>query len=260
MSDAIETHRKTALDSPYSQDRKEAIEELGQVYASVNRDEQSRVLETLRQVTIESAHRRERELAREVLVDCFDVDPEGSADIVVPCFIEIAQESKSSDERCSAIDTLRRLYPDVSEHNQERIGDTLADIAGNGTYEDERRRARQRLTDLARATRTGRAKQRDTGPIAQDAIGYLGQSLAEHLANAAEESPEECRQRAQEVHDFVLNAPIDDELYDDVRDELDALVEQLTVVPTDSGFDSDRIDRVKRIADRVKRLYVRNSQ
>lgn len=259
MTDAIETHRKAALDSSYSRDREEAIEELGRVYSGANHDERIQVLETLRQITIESPHRQERELARETLIDCFDPDSEDTADIVVRCFIEVAQESKFSDERCSAIDTLRRLYPDVDEQNQERIGDTLADIAGNGTYEDERRRARQRLTDITREERTGRIDRHDTTPTSQSATSYLGQTLAEHLANAAKKSPEACHKRAQEIHDFVANAPVDDEAYIEIREELEGLVDQLAIVPSDNSLDEDRIERVERIATRVKRLYQQGS-
>lgn len=256
MTDAIETHRKTALDSPYSQDREEAIEELARVYPNAGSDGKRRVLETFRQVAIESSHRQERDLARATLVDCFDADSGVAPDVVVRCYTELAQESKFSEERGSAIDTLRRLYPDVDEPNRERIGQTLADIAGNGTYEDERRRARLRLTDIAADERSGSTSGRQaTG----DAIGYLGKSLAEHLAKAAEASPEACRQRAQEVCDFVVDTPVDDESYTEVRDDLDELVEQLEVVPTDSALDDDRVERVKRIAARVKRLYERKN-
>lgn len=258
MTDAIETHRKTALDSPYSRDREEAIEELGRVCPEANHDERIRVLETLRQVAIESAHRQERELARETLIECFDADAEGIADIVVRCFAEVAQEARSSDERCSAIDTLRRLYPDVDEHNRERIGDTLADIAGNGTYEDERRRARQRLTDVAREERTRDPEPDKSDQTVQNAMGYLGQSLAERFATAAAETPEECRRLGEELRDFVANAPVDDEKYVEVRDELDALVEQLAVIPTERDLDDDRIERVERVATRVEDLYRRS--
>lgn len=256
MTDAIETHRKTALDSPYSGDREKAIEELARVYPNASSDEKRRVLETLRQVAIESAHRQERELARETLVDCFDADAAAAADLVVRCFAELAQESKFSEERGAAIDTLRRLYPDVDEHNQERIGQTLADIAGNGTYEDDRRRARLRLTDIAADERSGAG---DSRRVTRDSLGYLGESLAEHLANAAEESPDACRQRAQEVRDFVVDTAVDDESYAEVRDDLDELVEQLEVVPADGDLDDDRVARVKQIAMRVKRLYERSS-
>jgi hypothetical protein len=260
MHDPVETHRETVLESPYSRDREEAIEELGRVYTDVGSNKRRRILETLRQVAHESSHRDERDMARETMVDCFAVEPASGADVVVPCFADIAERSKFSEERLAAIDRLRRVYPDVGEAHRETIGQTLAEIAGNAIYEDERRRARQRLSDITAEERTEmtggrRDPDADTHHAIDDAVGYLGRSLAEHLENAATDSPEECRQRAVEVRDFLLNTPVDDTSYEDIYQEVDDLVDQLAVIPTDDSLDEDRIERVQRTAVRIKRLY-----
>jgi|APHM01.1.fsa_nt_gi hypothetical protein len=253
MTTAIDTHRETALESPYSRDRAEAIKELAGLFPDATDDGKRRVLETLRQVAHESSSRSERGLTREMLAECFEADPAVAAPVVVDTFADIAQHSKFSDERLDAIDRLRACYPDLDERHRETVGETLADIAGNATYEDERRRARQRLSDISRDERTGSTG----GDDENDAVGYLGESLAEHLEQAASDGSEECLQRAEEVSEFVHENPVDDDAYVSVREDVDALVEQLQVVPTGDELDADRQERVGHLAGRVERLYTR---
>ncbi len=253
MTTAIDTHCETALESPYSRDRAEAIEELVGLFPDATDDRKRRVLETLRQVAHESSSRSERDLARETLTECFEADPAAAAPVVVDTFVDIAADSKFSDERLDAIDRLRACYPDLDERHRETVGKTLADIAGNATYEDERRRARQRLSDVSRDERA----ESSDGGSAGDAVGYLGESLAEHLEQAADEGSEECLQRAEEVSEFVHENPVDSGSYEAVREDIDALVEQLQVVPTGDELDADRQERVERLAGRVGRLYTR---
>jgi len=254
MNTAIDTHRETALESPYSRDREEAIEELGRVYADADADGRRRVLETLREVAHDASGRSERDLARGTLVDCFEVDPSTAAPVVVDAFCELAESSKFSEERLDAIDALREFHPDVGETHREAIGETLADIAGNATYEDERGRARRRLSDISREERGGGTAANTGG----NAVGYLAESLAEHLVRAADEGHEACLTRAQEVSEFVVEHPVADDAYADVRDDLQSLVEQLEVVPTGGSLDEDRKARVERIGRRVERLYARH--
>ena len=253
MTQAIDTHCETALDSPYSRDREEAIEELVRLVPEVSESEQRRVFETLRQVAREATGTQERELARESLVEAFEAAPDVGASVVVPFFCEHATDGTHSDDRLAAIDTLRRLYPDVGSNEQDEIGRTLAEIAGNATYEDERRRARQRLSDVT--AENERRSATDDDPDGES-IRYLGQSLAEHLANAADGSPEACLQRAEEMQDFVAANPLDDESYQDVCDDIEALTEQLSVLRSDE-LDTERRERVRRIANRIERLYKR---
>jgi hypothetical protein len=253
MNTAIETHCETALDSPYSRDREEAIRELQRIYPDTDSASRERILETLREVAHESSSRSDRELARETLVDCFDADPPTAEAIVVDAFCELAGESKFSDERLDAIDSLRRFYPDVSERYRDVIGRTLAEIAGNATYEDERGQARRRLSDISREEREQLG---DSGGPTEE-IGYLGTSLAEHLEGAAHEGTEECLQRAEEVGEFLAEHPVSDDAYESVCEDVESLVEQLQVVPTGETLDEDRIQRVERIAGRIERLYTR---
>lgn len=252
---AIETHRETALDSPYSRDREEAIEQLQALYPDSATDEKRRILETLRQVAWEATSTQERDLARDALVDAFESAPDVGASVVVPFLCEQAADASHAEERLDAMDSLRQLYPAVDEQSQEEIGQTLADLAGNATYENERRRARQRLSDISAENRRESADDAETDEGA-GSVGYLGKSLAEHLATAADESPEACLQRAEELRDFVAENPLDDESYDDVRDEIDQLAEQLAVLPGDD-LDDERRDRVRRVANRIERLYQR---
>lgn len=273
MQQLIDNHRETALDSPYSRDRRDAIEELGGVYPDADGEGQARIAETLRQVACESPHQDDRDLARETLRECFDAQPASIEGIVVDTVTHLAESSKFSDERLAAIDLLRDIYPDLSESNQETVGRTLAEIAGNGTYEDERDRARQRLSDVTRLNSEGAttgttiggtnvgagqegASAESTGPAP---VAYLGQSLAEHLERAARESSTECRQRAEEVQDFLAEYPLDDEAYDEVREEVSDLVDALRVLDSDGGLAEDRVARIEQISARLERLYRRTT-
>lgn len=258
MNTVIETHCKTALDSPYSRDRADAIEELRDAFSGAGTDGKNHILETLRQIAHESRSRSERELARETLRVCFDDDPATAEHVVVDTFSDLAKQAKFSEERLDAIDTLRNIYPDIGEDRQDAVGRCLAEIAGNATYEDERRRARQRLSDVSREERQSSAERRGSGAATDDAISYLGKSLAEHLEQAANEGSKACLQRAQEVSEFLEENPVRSDSYSDVSEDVESLVEQLRVVPTGADLDEERTERVERLAGRVERLYARN--
>lgn len=253
MTNAIQTHRETALESPYSRDRREAIEELERLFPDAAPDAKRRILETLREIAHDSTSTQERGLARETMLDAFESNPETAGSVVVPAFCDLAENASHKDERLEAIDAVRECYPDVDEPEQERIGQCLVEIAGNATYKDERRRAQRRLSDVTAENQRATADDGDDG----DAVGYLGQSLAEHLASAADESPEACQQRAEEAREFVENNPVNDEGYEEVRESVDELAEQLAVVPTDGALDDDRKERIRGVANRVERLYTR---
>ena len=252
MTNVIQTHRETALDSPYSRDRKEAITQLGQLFPDVAANEQRQILETLREIVHQATSTQERDLARETIVEAFNSDPSVAASVVVPCFCDIAESASHSDERLDAIDSLREFYPVVGEQLQKQIETKLTEIAESATYEDERRRAQRRLSDVV--SHDGQSETVDK----DGAIGYLAQSLAKQLADAADSSAEACVNRAEELREFVDNNPVNDDKYETVRDELAGLTEQLAVVPTDGEFDDERKQRIRRAADRVKRLYLRS--
>jgi len=248
VNDAIRTHSETALDSPYSRDRQDAIEELARSFPDAGTDGKREILETLREVALEATGTAERELARENLVDCFESDPDAAADVVVQTFATLARDGKFTDDQLAAIDTLREVSRDVSAKHVDRIRETLSELTTDATSEDVRDLARRRLTDVESATP-------DEDDESDD---YLVVSLAEHLQNAATESTEACRKRAAELRDYVADHPVEDDAYDSVRDDLDALVEQLAVVPTGGELDDERRERVDRIAERAKRLYQRD--
>ncbi|WP_436908535.1 hypothetical protein [Halosimplex marinum] len=248
MNESIATHRETALDSPYSRDREAAVEELARSFPSASEEGKREVLETLREVGLDATGSAERELAREKLLDCFEADPETAAPVVVPAFCRLARDGKFTDERLAAVDTLRRVARDAPTDHVEPITETLSDLSAEATSEDLRDRARRRLTDI---------ETRD-GDVSGDDSGYLAVSLAEHLQRAAGDSPESCRRRAVELRDFVANHPVDDDAYGTVRDDIDALVEQLDVAPTGDELDDQRRERVDRIAERAKQLYRRH--
>jgi hypothetical protein len=257
MTTTIETHCETVLDSPYSRDRQSAIQELGRVYLDADPADRDRILETLRQVALEGSARDDRELAHETLLDCFEADASGAAPVVVGAFQKLATEATLSEERLEAIDSLRKCYPEVDEQHRSTIGSTLADIAGNATYQDERERARRRLSDVSRHERET-ATETDSGTDAAVSTGYLGQLLAQHLENAAEEGPGACRQQAEEAVEFLVEHPVDDGAYDELVADAESLVDQLEVIPTDGSLDEDRIGRVEGLAARLERLYARN--
>jgi len=256
MSTAVEAHCETARDSPYSRDRQEAIEELRRLYPDVSTDEQRRILETLREVASNATATDERSLARQSIREAFDIAPAVGASIVVPLFCEQARNASHSDDRLDAIDSLRELYGSVDESERDEIEATLAEVASEATFEDERRRARQRLSDVQAETERSASDESDEDSATDSSMGYLGQSLAEHLSAAADDSPEACRQRAEELRDFVVENPVDDESYDDVVEGIESLTEQLSVLRGDD-LDTERVDRVRRVANRVERLYSR---
>lgn len=253
MSEVLDTHRETVLESPYSRDREEAIEELGRLFPEVGDDDKRRVLETLRQVASEATSSRERERALDAMLESFDADPDVATSVVVPCFCDLAADGKHRDERLDAIDALKKIYPAVDDPNQERIGKRLAEIAGNATYDNVRNRARQRLSDVTAENERAAPADSEGG----DAVGYLGQSLAEHLANATEESPEACLQRVEELQEFITENPVDDEKYDELCEATANLEDQLTVAPAGDALGEERKQRVKRIANRAERIYRR---
>ncbi len=256
MHATIETNCETALESPYSRERREAIEQLEQLFSDASTDGKERILETLRELAFDSSSRDVRESAREAMADCFETDPARAESLVVGAFVELANDSKFSEERLDAIDTLRACHRKASKQYREVIGEELAEIAGNATYEDERSRARRRLSDITRDAK--RVTNENSGEDSStDSAGYLGASLAEHLEAAAHDGPEECLQRAEEVQEFIHEHRVDGESYAEVRDDVDALVEQLSVVPTGDRLEDQRIERVERIAARVERLYAR---
>jgi hypothetical protein len=256
-SDAIGAHRETALDSPYSRDREEAIEELARAFPGRSEADSRAILETLREVMLDATSTSERELAREKLLACFDEDPDAARDVVVPALCELAESGKFKDDQIAAIDALREVARDVPGDNVETVRETLSELASDATSEDVRSRARRRLTDLDADGSGGTdAGGNDDGGSGDGS--YLGVSLAEHLQSAAGESAEACRKRAVELLDYVADHQVDDEAYDEVREDLDALVEQLDVVPTGDELGDQRRERVERIAERTKRLYQRD--
>jgi len=258
MNAAIETHCGTVLDSPYSRDRKEAMEELKRIFPGTGRDGKIKIVETLREVILESSSRDERELASQILVDCFEEDLSTVAPIIVETFLEVARDSKFSEQRLASLDLLRDIYPNLDEQYQEQVGRALAEIAGKATYEDERRRARTRLSDISREERNVENDGVDDVDSFDDAINYLGESLAEHLERSAHEGSKECLQRAEEADEFLEENPVQDESYDSLKEDIESLVEQLNLVPTGSELNPDRVERIENIAARIKRIYQRN--
>lgn len=254
MTDAIQTHCETALESPYSRDRTEAIEELERLFPDASAEQKRQILETLREIAHEATGTQERQLARETMVETFDADPAVAESVVVPSFCDLAADASHSEERLDAIDSLRVVYPTVNEELRNRIQDQLTTIAESATYEDERRKARRRLSDIANSEVQSNGESATDG---ERAVGYLGQSLAEQLTDAADDSPEACRRRADELSEFLENNPVDADEYESIRNDVTDLAEQLAVIPTNGRLDDDRKQRVERVAERTKRLYIR---
>ena len=255
MQHGIDTHRETALDSPYSRDREEAIESLAELYPDAPVEDKRTIAEAFREITLESTHRDERELAREELLACFESESDPIEEVVVETLTELADDSKFSDDRLDAIDALREIYAGLGETLRGEVGKALAEIAGNATYEDERRRARRRLSDITRMERDEGSDEEDEG--GEEAVDYLGQSLAEHLEAAAHDSATACLQRAEEVQEFMAEHPVDDSAYEDVREDVEGLIEAFEALGTDGELAEDRIRRVERIASRVEQAYMR---
>lgn len=278
MNDIVREHRKTALDGMYSNERRQAIERLADVYDDADRESRRRIAETLGEVARESTYADERELARDKLEVLFDRDPSGIASTVVRTYCRLATDARHGDERIAAIDALARLVrAGLDEELVAYVEETLVEVASTATRERERERARDRLADLlATAERSPSTAVADaTGvedlDVAAAAAGgaagagdeesmtaYLAASIAEHLETAAQESPEECLGRAEELRDFVANHEVADGAYDEVLDELDDTVEQLSVHPG-GDLDEQRRTQVRQVSERVRRLYLRET-
>ncbi|WP_251328327.1 hypothetical protein [Haloplanus pelagicus] len=258
MTDIVTELRTQALESTYGDDRRDAIERLAERYDRADEAERREILQTLADVARDATHEAERELARDRLADLYETDS-AAAGTVVGTYCWLATEADYSGEREAALDRLRRIgRSGVSSDLRERIADTFATVSEEATYSAEREAARRGLSELPDDGATGRDGGGSTDSESKESDSYLAVSLTEHLSAARTEGADVCLTRAEELHDFVDRHPVDDDAYGEVRDELSSLVDQLSVVAdAQSELGEQRRTQVERIADRTKRLYLR---
>lgn len=274
MNDTVRELRTTATDAMSSRERREAMEELAELYGEVDAASRREILETYRTVLEAATGSSERELATEQLERLFDRDPEGAAPVVVRAFCDRATDARHSRDRVDAIDALgrfvRRGLPDALD---ELVEATLVGVAASASRDREREHARERLAAVlaareeAPSTHTTAATGvdeldvavadlSDVDPGGATMNAYLATSLAEHLEHASGESPEACLDRARELATFLEEQPPIGTDHVDVASAVADLVEQLEVHPGDE-LDAERRERVVSVADQVKRAYLR---
>jgi hypothetical protein len=267
MTDIVTELRTQALESTYGDDRRDALERLADRYDRADEAGRREILQTFADVARDATHAEERELAREQLEDLYERDST-AAGTVVSTYCWLATEADYSGEREGAIERLRRLgRSGVTADLRDRIAETFETVVDEATYSDEREKARRGLTELpaegeTTATHGGGTNEGATAATDDERASgdaYLAVSLTEHLAAARTEGAETCLTRAEELHDFVDGHPVEDEAYDSVRADLSSLVDQLSVVADgQSTLGEQRRAKVERLADRTKRLYLRD--
>lgn len=87
------------------------------------------------------------------------------------------------------------------------------------------------------------------------------ESLTDNLLKARNESANECLKYLRDLHNAVIEHPVEKKDYDESRERLEDLVQRLeTKVSSDSlrdsGLGDEWRDRIDRIAHRVRRLYL----
>ncbi|WP_251342722.1 hypothetical protein [Haloplanus halophilus] len=265
MTDIVTELRTQALESTYGDDRRDALERLAERYDRADEAGRREILGTLADVARDATHREERELARERLEDLYERDS-SAAGTVVSTYCWLATEADYSSEREAALDRLRRIgRGGVSADLRDRIADTFETVSEEATYSAEREAARRGLSelpddgDVAGGGGGSGGGSAASGDDPESGDAYLAVSLTEHLSAARTEGADACLTRAEELHDFVDRHPLDDDAYGEVRDDLSSLVDQLSVVADgQSDLGEERRAQVERVADRTKRLYLRD--
>lgn len=274
MNETVRELRSTALDAMSSSDRREALEELADVYGDVDAESRRTILETLRRVLEGATASTERELAGEQLERLFERDPGDAGPVVVRAYCDLATDARHSRDRVDAIDALGRFVRrGLPEELETFVEETLVGVAASASRNREREHARERLAELlaAREEAPSTEVEESTGVDELDVAvadladvdaggasmnAYLATSLAEHLEHAAGESPADCLERARELATFLEEQPPTGTDHEDVAADLADLVDQLEVHPGEE-LDAERRDRVASLADRVKRAYLR---
>jgi len=255
MSDTVTQLREQVRESTYSSDRESAIEQLSELYAEVGEGDRDSIGRTLAEVAVEATYGDERRLAQSALDDLFREGAPGIERYAIRAHRRLALDGDRSAERERALDRLREYQAaDLPAEQLESIHETYEEIIEGATHESERRRARDALADLEAQAATG--SDRSDG---EESGSYLAVSLTEHLDAAREESPEACLERLEELTSFVEETPVDDSAYESVLEDLRGQRRQLESAPTGDDLDEERSERIARLAERVRRLYLRDT-
>lgn len=256
MSEIVTELRSQVRESTYSSDREDAIEQLTELYSDVDDNQQRSIARTLVDVATTATYGDERELAQSKLDRLFRDRAPGIAGPAVTAHRRLAIDGDRAAERERALDRLREYqHEELPIELLEEIKETYRTVMDEATHESERRLARDGFADLD--VESGRSGGRSTPDSESDA--YLAISLAEHLEEAAEQSPTECQKRLDELDSFVEGTPVSDDAYEEIQAELTAQLQQLESAPMGSdGLDPERRDRITQLAERVRRLYLRS--
>jgi hypothetical protein len=257
MSQIVTELRNQARESTYSSDREEALEQLADLYPDADESERRSIGRTLVDVATGATHGDERRLAQEELDELFR---ESAPDIEGPAVTahrRLAIDGDRAQERERALDRLREYqHQGLSIERLDEIRETYETVMDEATHESERRLARDGFAELERldleeaSSPTGETEESDA---------YLAVSLAEHLEEAADQSPDACQERLDELRSFVAESPVEDDAYEEVRSELAEQLRQLESAPTaGDSLDPERRERITQLAERVRRLYLRS--
>jgi hypothetical protein len=258
MSQIVTELRNQVRESTYSSDREEALEQLADMYPDADESERRSIGRTLVDVAAGATYGDERRLAQQELDELFR---ESAPDIEGPAVTahrRIAIDGDRAKERERALDRLREYqHQGLSIERLDEIRETYETVMDDATHESERRLARDGFAELEQLDLEAASA---SGPDdATESDAYLAVSLAEHLDEAADQSPDACQERLDELRSFVEESPVEDDAYEEIRAELSEQLRQLESAPiAGDSLDSERRERISRLAERVRRLYLRS--
>lgn len=257
MSQIVTELRNQVRESTYSSDREEALEQLADLYPDAGGSERRSIGRTLVDVATGATHGDERRLAQEKLDGLFR---ESAPDIEGPAVTahrRIAIDGDRARERERALDRLREYqHQGLSIEHLDEIRETYETVMDEATHESERRLARDGFAELEKLDIEEASSSGSGDSTESDA--YLAVSLAEHLEESTDNSPDACQERLDELRSFVEEAPVEDDAYEEIRSELSEQLRQLESAPTVDSLDPERRERITQLAERVRRLYLRS--
>lgn len=200
--DAVATCCETARDGRYSGERERALDRLSGLYVDATDADQERILRTLSTVARNAMRSTERQTARETLVDLMADSPRAAA--AVETLRTIATGDRRGRDRLDALNALARVADETADPGvRESVRDALTEVATEAT----RRRERERAQDLLHTLDADGTPSSSGSESGGDA--YLAQSLAEHLAAAADDGRPSAPERAGELREFVAEHSVD---------------------------------------------------
>lgn len=260
MSEIVTELRTQVRESTYSSDREDAIERLAELYPDADESDRRSIGRTLTDVATDATYGDERQLAQSKLDELFRESAPDIERSAVTAHRRLAIDGDRAAERERALDRLREYqHADLQAELLGEIEETYRVVMEEATHESERRLARDAFAELETASESGGSDGGSEADADAESDAYLAVSLAEHLEAAASRSPNACRKRLEELRSFVEESPVDDDAYAEISSELSEQLRQLESRPSGmETLDPERRDRIEKLAERVRRLYLRS--